>query len=114
MVTCLDEDKGKGLVEDHPQETVSQQMKTLMHTSQHFKQRLSMMTSVLDTQVDAVVHPVADIQIAVAVTQNFHDPPEEKLFKIHKTQVSSSTVPTINLTDFDVEEEEISPTSVLE
>ena len=40
-----------------------------------------MMNSVLDTQVDVVVHPVADIQTTVAVTQNFDDPPEEKLFK---------------------------------
>ena len=73
-----------------------------------------MMNSVLDTQVDAVVHHVADIQTAAVVTQTFDDPLEEKPFKIQKTQVSSSIVPTINLTDFDVEEEEISPTPVLE
>ena len=41
--------KGKGLVEYHPWENVSQQMKTLMHTSPQFKQRLSMMTYVLYT-----------------------------------------------------------------
>ena len=96
-------DKGKGLMEDHPQETIAQQMKTLMHTSQQFKQRLSMMNFVLDTQVDVVVHPIADIQIVVAVTQTFDDPPKENPFKRQKTQVSSSTVPTINLTNSDVE-----------
>ena len=48
-------------MEDHPQETVAQQMKTLMHTSQQVKQRLSMTAFVLDTQVDAIVHHVADI-----------------------------------------------------
>ena len=41
-----------------------------------------MMTYVLDTQVDAVVHPVANIQIASAVIQTFDDPTEEKPFKI--------------------------------
>ena len=114
MVIGSAKDKGKGLVECNPQETISQQMKTLMHTSQQFKQRLSMMTYVLYTQVDAVVHHVADIQIAVAVTQNFDDPLEEKPFKIQNTQVSSSIVPTINLTNFNVEEEEISPMPILE
>ena len=85
-----------------------------MHTSQQVKQRLSMMAFVLDAQVDAVVHPVADIQTVATVNQTFDDPPEEKPFKRQKTQVSSSTVPTINLTDSDVEEEEISPVPVLE
>ena len=46
-----------------------------------------MMTSVLDTQVDAVVHPIADIQTVAAVNQTFDDPPEEKPFKRQKTQV---------------------------
>ena len=34
VMTGSVEDKGKGIVADHPQETISQQMKTLMHTSQ--------------------------------------------------------------------------------
>ena len=73
-----------------------------------------MMNFVLDTHVDAVVHLVADIQTTATVTQTFDDPPEEKLFKRQKTHVSSSIVPTIDLTDSDVEEEEISPAPILE
>ena len=49
VVTGSAEDKGKCLVEDHQEETVSQKIKTLMYTSQQFKQSLSMMNSVLDT-----------------------------------------------------------------
>ena len=43
-------DKGKGLMESIPQETMAQKFKSLMHTSQQFKQKLKKMTSMLDTE----------------------------------------------------------------
>ena len=48
--THPDGDKGKGLMEDLPKLTIVQQLKTLIHTSIQRRQKMEMMTSVLDTQ----------------------------------------------------------------
>ena len=67
--THLDGDKGKGLMEHLPKVTIAQQLKALMHTSKQSKQKLTMMTSVLDTQEVASTQTVADIQVTTVVTQ---------------------------------------------
>ena len=41
VTTSLDMDKGKGSMEDVPWASVAQQVKTLIHTSQQFKQKLT-------------------------------------------------------------------------
>ena len=41
MTPSLAIDKGKGPMEDVPQEFVAQQVKALIHTSQQFKQKLT-------------------------------------------------------------------------
>ena len=53
-------DKGKVPMGDVPQASVAQQVKALIHTSQKFKQKLTKMTSVLDTQEVATTQVVAD------------------------------------------------------
>ena len=52
VATHPDGDKGKGLMENL-EATVAQQVKALMHTSKLSKQKLAVMTSVLDTQAVA-------------------------------------------------------------
>ena len=45
----LDTGKGKAPMEEVPQTSVEQQVKAYLHTSEQIKQRLSKMTSALDT-----------------------------------------------------------------
>ena len=61
-------DKGKGLMEDVPKASVAQQVKTLRHIDQQFKQNINKMTSVLDTQELATTQAVVDKQVNVVVT----------------------------------------------
>ena len=49
LTPSLAMDKGKGPMEDVLQASVAQQVKVLIHTSQQFKQKLTNMTSMLDT-----------------------------------------------------------------
>ena len=53
-------DKGKGPMEDVPQESVAQQVKRLIHASQPFKQKLTQMNFVLDTHEVATTQVVTD------------------------------------------------------
>ena len=101
-----DGDKGKGLMRDLLEETFSQQMKALMHTSKQSKQKLAMMTSVLDTHAAVAFHIVVDIQVTATVTQPNDDQEmdEHNPFKRLKIQVSLFSTPTINLYDSDLEE----------
>ena len=50
METNLDIGKGKSPMEEVPQTSMEQQVKAYLHTSEQIKQRLSKMTSALDTQ----------------------------------------------------------------
>ena len=61
-------DKGKSPMEDVPQASVSQQVKTLIHTAQQFKQKLTKMTSMLDTHEIATTQVVVDKQVNATVT----------------------------------------------
>ena len=54
---------------DLPEATFTQQVKALIHTLKQSKQKLAMMTSVLDTQVVVATQTVADIQVTAVVTQ---------------------------------------------
>ena len=67
--THLDGDKGKGLMEDLPELTIVQQLKTLIHTSIQRRQKMEMMTSLLDTQETTAAQNVTHISLIVAVTQ---------------------------------------------
>ena len=69
VVTYTDENKGKDPMEDLPRVTVSQQLKTLMHTSQQSKQKLAHITYVLHNQVVATVKPISDIQATTTLIQ---------------------------------------------
>ena len=99
VATHPDGDKGKGLMGYLPEATVAQQLKALMHTSKMSKQKLAMMTSVLDTHAAAASQIVVDIQVTSTVTQPNDDQEmdDQKPFKTLKVQVSSSPNPTINL-----------------
>ena len=66
-------DKGKGPMEDVPQASVAQQIKSLIHTSQQFKQKLTKMTFVLDTQEIVTTHVVADKQVNAISTSSCDD-----------------------------------------
>ena len=63
------------------------------------KQKLAMMTSVLDTHAATTSQIVADIQVTTTVTQPNDDQEmdDQNPFKRLKVQVSSSPTPTINL-----------------
>ena len=67
--THPDGDKGKGLMEHIPEAIVAQQVKALMHTSKQSKQKLAIMTCVLDTQEAVAAQTVVDIHVTTSVTQ---------------------------------------------
>ena len=116
VVSASNRDKGKGPMEGLPQETVSQQVKALIHTFQQFKQKLTKMTSMLDTQEIATNHPFDNVQITTAVTQEIGDPvmAEIRPLQILKVQVPSSSAHTIDLTNSDKEEKEVSHVPITE
>ena len=98
-------DKGKGAMEDVPQEYVVQQVKTLIHTSQQFKQKLTKMNSMLDTQEIAIAQVVANKQVNATVTSASDDQVMTELKSLTglKVHVSSSPTHTIELTNSDTE-----------
>ena len=102
-----DRDKGKGLMEDVPEVPVREQVKALIIMSTQSKQKLAMMTSVLNTLAVTVVVTVTDIPVIAAVSQpsDNQEIAEQKPFKRLKVKASSSTAPTIDLVDSDLEEE---------
>ena len=110
--THSDGDKGKGLMEDLRELTIVQQLKTLIHTSIQRRQKMEMMTSVLDTQETTAAQNVTHILLIVAVTQptDNQDIDDKNPFKRLKMQVSFSPTPTINLDDSDLQEEVIAST----
>ena len=57
METCSDTGKGEGPMEEIPQTSIEQQVKAYLHTSEQIKQKLSRMTSALDTQEIATSQP---------------------------------------------------------
>ena len=65
----LDGDKGKGLMEDLPEVPVREQVKALILTSTQSKQKLAMMTYVMNTQVVSAEVSVTDIPVIAAVNQ---------------------------------------------
>ena len=56
--TSSDMDKVKGPMEDVLEESFSQQVKTLIHIAQQFKQKLTKITSMIDTQEVATTQVV--------------------------------------------------------
>ena len=64
-----DGDKGKGLMEDLPEVPVREQVKALIITSTQSKQKLVIMTSVLNTQAVSAPVIVTDIPVIFAVSQ---------------------------------------------
>ena len=64
-----DGDKGKGLMEDLTEVLVSQQVKALILTSTQSKQKLAMMTSVLNTQAVTANVTVTDILMIATISQ---------------------------------------------
>ena len=86
---------------------MAQQVKSLMHASQQFKQNLTKMNYVLDTQEIATNHPVDDVQVTTAVAQTTSDQvmAEIKPLQRIRVQVPSSSAHTIYLTNSDQEEE---------
>ena len=71
METHTDGNKGKCPMEHLLEVTISQHLKALMHTSKQSRQKLEMMTSVMDTQavVATASKVVVDIQVTAAITQ---------------------------------------------
>ena len=114
VTTFLDRDKGKGLMEDLPEVPVSQQVKSLILMSTQSKQKLAMMTSVLNTQAVTTTVTATDIPVIDAVSHpsDNQEIAEQKPFKILKVKASSSTTPIINLVDSDLEEEVIASAPV--
>ena len=103
-------------MEDLPEVTISQQLKSLIHTSTQSKQKLAMMTYVLDTQASTTAHTITHIPVISTVTQptDNQQMAEQKSFKRLKVKVSSPTTPTINLDDSDSEEDVIASAPVTE
>ena len=87
-------DKGKGPMEDVPRASVAQQVKTLIHTSQQFKKKLTQMTSVLDTHEVATTQVVDDKQVNTTVTSTCDDQvmPGLKLLICHSGLGTENTV----------------------
>ena len=56
-------------MEDLPELTIVQQLKTLIHTSIQRRQKMEMMTSLLDTQETTAAQNVTHIPLIVAFTQ---------------------------------------------
>ena len=100
-------DKGKGHMESIPLVTVAQQVKALIHTSQQFKQKMTKMTSMLDTQEIATNQPVDEVQVTTAITQIVGDQVMDNIkpLQILEVQVPSSSTHTIDLTNSNKEEE---------
>ena len=116
VAAFLDGDKGKGLMEDLPEVPVSQQVKVLILTSTQSKQKIAMMTFVLNTQAVTAAMTVTDIPVIAVVSQpsDTEEIVEKKTFKRLKVKVSSSTGPIIDLVDLDLEEEVIASAPVTE
>ena len=98
-------DKGKGPMEDVTQVPIAQQVKTLIHTAQQFKQKLKNMNSMLDTQEFAATQLVANKQVDATVTSTCHDQVMTELQPLIglKFQDPSSPAHTIDLTNSDNE-----------
>ena len=102
-----DTGKGKAPMEEVPQMSMEQQVKAYLHTSDQIKQRLSKMTSALDTQEVTTSQPAEDAQVTTVVekTQSEQTQVEEKPFKRLKISIP---VCTIELTHSKEEDERIS------
>ena len=59
---------GKRPMEDPPHVIITQQLKTMMQTSQESKEKLVQMTSLLDSQVAASSKPTTETQVTTTVT----------------------------------------------
>ena len=103
-------------MEDVPQASVAQQVKTLIHTSQQYKQQLTKMASMLDTKEVETTYPADNAQVTATIVQahSHQTMVEEKPFKRLKIQVSSIPASTIYLTNSDTEEGGNSPMHVTE
>ena len=73
LTTISTMDKGKGPMEDVPQESIAQQVKTLIHTSQQYKQQLTKMASVLDTEEVRTTQPTDNAQVTATALQAHSD-----------------------------------------
>ena len=95
LTTSSAMDKGKGPMENVPQEYVAQHVKTLIHTSQQYKQQLTKMASVLHTQEVKTTQLADNAQVTDTALQahSDHTMVEEKPFKILNIQVSSIQIP---------------------
>ena len=74
------------------------------------------MTSVLDTEVAVVANPAIEIWVSIAITQvcDEQEIVEVKPVKKQKIQITATQIPSIDLSDYDTEEEVITPMAVLE
>ena len=99
--------KGKNPMEDIPQESVNQQLKSYLHTLEQIKQKLTKITSVLDTQEIVTSKPVKDTQVTTIVdkAQSEQTQVEKKPLKVLKAQISSFPASTIDLTNSEEEDE---------
>ena len=104
-------DKGKGLMGEIPQASIDQQVNSYLHTSEQIKQKLSRMTSALDTQEVTTPQPTKATQVIIVVQkyQSEQTQIEEKHFKNMKAYVSSILTSTIDLTHSKEKDEKISP-----
>ena len=62
--------KGKGHMEEIPQASVDQQVKAYLHTSEQIKQKLSRMTSALNTQEITTPQSAEDAQVITVVEKD--------------------------------------------
>ena len=60
-------------MEDVPQASVAQQVKTLIHTSQQYKQQLTKMAYVLDIEEVGTTQPVDNAEVTATALQAHSD-----------------------------------------
>ena len=103
-------------MEDLTNVPVREQVKALILTSTQSKQKLEMMTSMLDTQAATTAQIVTHIPLIATITQptDNQEMAEQNPFKILKVKVSSPTTSTINLDDSYSEEDVIASAHVTE
>ena len=106
--------KGKAPMEEVPQKSMEQQVKAYLHTSKQIKQRLSKITSALDSQEVTTSQPIEDSHVTTVVenTQSVLAQIEWEPLKWIQYLISFVFASTIDLTHSEEEDERVSPTPV--
>ena len=104
---CSDTSKGKSPIEEVPWTSMEQQVKDYLHTSEQIKQRLSKMTSALDTQEVTTFQPIEDAQVTTVHenTQFVLAQIEQEPLKRLQSLILSIPASTIELTHSEEEDE---------